>query len=353
MRHFITLASIISLSFLFACSSDDDKDDSLLTIDKTELLFTNQVEDETLILNITTNESWTITVDANDWLTIDQINGKGNAEIKVKAKPNASGKENNLVLTVQTVNDANYIIKLNVKQTYEAINILDHVSDPLFKKYLIDEVFEGKTFVSQADAAKITFLEVSGSDNEKGNIVSLEGIHFFKGLRELYCEYNDISFIDLSANTNIIQIDCRNNKLTSLDISKNIKLTLLICSDNGLTSLNISQNRELQMLSCNNNKFTTLDLSKNKELTNLCFSDNKLTSLDVSKNKKLANLWCDNNNLTSLDISNNTKLVSLDCSDNPLVSIEKSVKISNTTYNSIKDEDIKPNKVSDIYDVVK
>ena len=310
MRHFITLASIISLSFLFACSSDD-KDDSLLTIDKTELLFTNQVEDEILTFNITTNDSWTITVDANDWLSIDQVSGKGNAEIKVKAKPNASGKENNLLLTVQTVNNARNIIKLNVKQTYEAINVLDHIPDPVFKKYLIDEVFKGETFVSLADAAKITIVFVENKYVKPNFITSLEGIEFFTALTDLYCT---------------------NNKLTTLDISKNVKLINLVCAFNQLETLDLSQNKELKSLWCSNNQLTYLDLSQNKEL-------------------KL--LWCDNNNLTSLDISNNTNLNSLDCSDNPLVSIEKSVKISNTTYISIKDEDIKPNKVSDIYDVVK
>ena len=70
-------------------------------------------------------------------------------------------------------------------------------------------------------------------------------------------------------------------------------------------------------MSCAVNELTSLDVSANTELTDLACNSNELTSLDVSRNTTLTYLDCDGNLLTSLDVSRNTALTQLYCSYNP------------------------------------
>ena len=95
--------------------------------------------------------------------------------------------------------------------------------------------------------------------------------------------------------------DCAKNgeNLTALDASNNTQLMELFCGNNNLSSLDVSKNTKLTDLSCFNNKLSNLDLSKNTELFLLSCNDNKLTSLDISKKSKLKELYCYNNNFTT------------------------------------------------------
>ena len=75
---------------------------------------------------------------------------------------------------------------------------------------------------------------------------------------------------------------------------------------------------------CDYNRLTELDLSKNTELTDLSCGWNPITALDLSENTKLTYLNCLNNQLTALDLSENTELIRLGCSDNPLIRLNLS-----------------------------
>ena len=127
-------------------------------------------------------------------------------------------------------------------------------------------------------------------------LTSLQGIEYFESLTELVCYYNQLTSLDVSANTALTVLDCSSNSLTSLDVSANTALTELWCGYNQLTSL---------------------DVSANTALTTLWCYYNQLESLDVSANTALTELECDDNQLTSLDVSANTALTFLECEDNP------------------------------------
>lgn len=116
-------------------------------------------------------------------------------------------------------------------------------------------------------------------------ISSLKGIEYFTELKELNCD---------------------NNQLTSLDVSKNTKLVKLICAKNALTSLNTSQNPLLKKLDIYSNKLTSIDVSQNTELETLYIGRNPIETLNVKNNVKLMELQSELNNLTSLDLSNNS-----------------------------------------------
>ena len=100
---------------------------------------------------------------------------------------------------------------------------------------------------------------------------------------------------------NITEFICYGNvaNLTAIDLSHNTQLIELDCSYNQLTSLDLSHNTQLYKLNCSGNRLTTLDLSKNKQLKELfCFS-NRLTTLDVSHNRWLDKLSCSGNNFST------------------------------------------------------
>ena len=176
-------------------------------------------------------------------------------------------------------------------------------------------------------------------------IASLKGIEYFTSLQTLDCYSNQLTSLDLSANTALTtlncgnnwltslnvsantaltNLDCYNNELTSLELSANTALTSLDCSKNQLTSLDLSANMALTALDCRNNQLASLDLSSNTSLTSFNCNGNQLASLDLSANTALTTLYCNNNQLASLDVSKNAALISLNCRGNQLTSLDLS-----------------------------
>ena len=93
----------------------------------------------------------------------------------------------------------------------------------------------------------------------------------------LYCQHNQLTALDVSKSTAIIELRCSNNQLTSLDVSKNTALEELCCDQNQLTTLDVSKNNALESLECNWNQLTRLDVSKNNALTILSIIGNQFT----------------------------------------------------------------------------
>ena len=85
------------------------------------------------------------------------------------------------------------------------------------------------------------------------NIASLEGIKYFTSIETLNCSHNQLTSLDLSRNTKLVNLYCGYNKLTTLDLSKNTKLKELECCGNQLTTLNLTTNKKLNQLWCYHN----------------------------------------------------------------------------------------------------
>ena len=203
----------------------------------------------------------------------------------------------------------------------------DNFPDANFRAALatILGISEGET-ITQEKINATTSLDVSDK-----NISNLKGIEHFTALTTLYCDYNQLTTLDVSKNTTLTNLDCSGNQLTALDVSKNTELTSLECYNNQLTALDVSKNTALTELECYNNQLTALDVSKNTALTYLYCSENQLTALDVSKNTALTELECDYNQLTTLDVSKNTALTSLECEYNQLTTLDVSKNTALTT----------------------
>ncbi|WP_452218538.1 T9SS type A sorting domain-containing protein [Lacinutrix undariae] len=140
------------------------------------------------------------------------------------------------------------------------------------------------------------------------SISDLTGIEAFVNITELYCNYNSLTDLDISANTALTTLVCDNNSLTDLDVSSNTALKYLLVGDNSLTSLDISTNTALRWLYADYNAITSLDISSHPALQRFYCSNNNLTSLNVANG---------NNSATPLSINalNNPNLTCIEVDD--------------------------------------
>ena len=167
---------------------------------------------------------------------------------------------------------------------------------------------------------------------------SLSGVEFFINLKVLDCGENyceELTEINVTANTALTELDVSQCRIKKLDVTHNKALKKLLCDSCGLSELDVSQNTLLTKLNCANNSIAKLDFSKNTLLEELdCGYNNKIKELDLSNNTLLKSLHisystldkidlhplpylerlsCEGNNLTELDVSKNTALIELWC----------------------------------------
>ena len=180
-----------------------------------------------------------------------------------------------------------------------------------------------------------TFYTVRNDHTTRASIMTIYG-----NVRGLICSSNaeNITGLDASHNTELVELFCGNNKLTALDISNNTKLEKLYCFGNLIPSIDISHNTELTELDCSDNQIVALDVSKNTKLTKLLCANNKLVALDASNNTKLEQLYCFGNSLPQLDLKTNTYLSSLYCNENSLTSLDMSQNARLTFVNCRKNK---------------
>ena len=151
--------------------------------------------------------------------------------------------------------------------------------DEAFRNYLLSEniynksikIDDGDGKLSETERNAVDTINVSGGYNGQ-KITNLKGIEFFPNLQKLYCGENNLTSLDVSQNTALLELDCSQNNLTSLDVSQNTALQDLNCSQNNLTSLNVestSINNPYSQFDAQNNTYPitvgsdrTFDLSK-------------------------------------------------------------------------------------------
>ncbi|MFV0572318.1 MAG: T9SS type A sorting domain-containing protein [Xanthomarina gelatinilytica] len=212
---------------------------------------------------------------------------------------------NNPDLSCINVDDANYAtinwtnVDASTSFSEACANYYTAIPDPNFEAVLIDNLLDlavdGRVLTENIR----TVPEINFLNNR--SISNLTGIEAFEALKNLDCEYNN---------------------LTSLDVSQNTALERLRCDNNQLSELNVSQNSNLILLDFDYNQISTIDVSQNSNLKNLSSDHNLLTTLDVSLNTLLYDIHCANNQLTSLNIKNgnNANFISFDAKDNPNLS---------------------------------
>ena len=331
LKSFYLLALAAALAFA-GCKKDDGGNPlpGTLTIEKTEYAL-DAVENRTATVAFTAAAGWALSVvyddaeSAADWLTVTPASGTaGEQTVELSATRNYRTSARTAYADLACGEQS---VRLTVTQA-AASDDTDFTTlfDPDFAKELQKQgIIADAENITPEDMEKIatmTELDVSGTYENPGTLTSLQGIEYFESLTQLSCYYNQLTSLDISANTALTTLWCYNNSLTSLDVSGCTALTELSCPFNQLTSLDLSVNTALTGLSCSSNQLTTLDVSANTALTELSCENNQLTTLDISANTALTELYCYGNQLTSLDVSANMALTWLSCSYNSLEALD-------------------------------
>ena len=99
---------------------------------------------------------------------------------------------------------------------------------PLFSfgqfTFVPDDNFEQSLINLGVDFLLDDFVETIGIDSitylyiPSNSIADLTGVEDFTALRELYCHSNQLTFLDLSNNSQLFEVSCGNNQLTSMDV---------------------------------------------------------------------------------------------------------------------------------------
>ena len=131
----------------------------------------------------------------------------------------------------------------------------EHFPDRYFRNILKSWYFGIDGFLTDTEIAELTSFGV----HYNSNIQSLKGIEYFTELETLECYYLDqLTSLDLSANTKLKELDCSTDGLTSLIVSNAAtNFTLISCYNNQIKgaqmtafveSLPTVENGELQVI---------------------------------------------------------------------------------------------------------
>lgn len=123
-------------------------------------------------------------------------------------------------------------------------------SDPNFRNWILSQPFGKDGVLSDKEIADITEMNVSNK-----NIHDLKGIEYFTALESLNLDKNQVKYIDVSKNKELVYLRVEWNQLTSLDVSKNEAMRYLMCGGNSLTELNTSGCTALERIRCWHNQF--------------------------------------------------------------------------------------------------
>jgi len=128
----------------------------------------------------------------------------------------------------------------------------------------------------------------------------------FPNLRRLHCHSNGLTSLDVSKNTQIVELCCHNDELSQLNLSNCDKIEILCCFKNKLSNLDLTNCYQLTAINCSRNQLTELILPNRLDnLSKLRCRDNLLTSFDFSplNKEKLIIFNLMNNNLSLKDLS--------------------------------------------------
>lgn len=205
--------------------------------------------------------------------------------------------------------------------------------DEAFRNYIsnnFDTDADGYLNEEEVFAAKEINIDDSG-------IATLQGIEHLYRLERLFCSRNQLTNLDLSANTVLGHIECTGNGLTSIDVSNCRELRHLIAGGNQLTAIDVSNCGYLKSLILNGNSgITSIDVRNCPDLETLEFGGSSVSSLDVSNCQKLIRLNCAGNQLTELDLSNNMALETLRCFNMPTL-----ITLDVSNHTALKELDCK------------
>ena len=247
--------------------------------DKTEIEIA-QASGQSQKLTFDITKDWTTGIEYADgetsWLTLNMLEGtKGNGiSVDITATSANRGKTDRTA-TVKFIYDGGYY-PITVTQKCVAGNLASDI-DPDFLKLLSQKaLILDEDIVTAEQLAAIKKIEIAATQTERGSLTSLKGIELMPSLQVLKCDYHNITSLDLSHNSNLVE---------------------LYVTGNGMTELNVSNTPKLVRFYAQYNKISSIDLSNKPVLRLLYLGENNLTSLDITgcSSTALIGLTCANN----------------------------------------------------------
>ena len=316
------------LAVLCAVSCKDDQGQVVkpaevsLVVSPLSLAFT--AEGGVQSISVETNASTVEISDNLSWLAVE----KTDTGFSVEASANEQTEARNGVLTVFAIDgDVRKSAEVKVSQAGAEVPEPEQFADEEFKRLMLEACdADGDGFISQEEADKVTELDLSydSESTDRSVIGSLDGIRIFRNLKNLDCDFNAITSLDLSGMDKLEYVNCSYNKIASLNLQGCTSLMQVYANVNELTSLDLSGCENIKFVQAYKNRLTSFELKDKAELGYLDVSQNSLTSIKVSGCPKLGILNCGSNNLTSLELVDLPYLYSLGCYGNSLVSLDVS-----------------------------
>lgn len=194
-----------------------------------------------------------------------------------------------------------------------------NIPDANFKAFLLGQAAINTNSDSEIQVSEAMNFNGSIAISNLG-IADLTGIESFPNITALTCDFNNLTSLDVSANTSLVSLICNNNSIASLNTTGCTLITSIAASSNSITSVDLSTNTALQIVN---------------------LGINSLTSLDLTSNVNLTDIYCFNNNLSSLNVANgnNTNISGFVATGNPNLSC---IQVDDVTYSTTNWTNIDP-----------
>jgi|TARA_B100000768_G_C11283717_1_gene380447 hypothetical protein len=120
-------------------------------------------------------------------------------------------------------------------------------------------------------SSNVSALEAAGVVTASQKIQDLSGVEFFTGLDTLIVTSNDLVSLDLTANTDLVELSMNFCKVESLDLSacpnlKKLRFRGSSQANELLSEIDLSNNLQLRHLHLRSHGFVSIDLSANTML---------------------------------------------------------------------------------------
>lgn len=315
--------TLLALSALFAISCNKETEEQAkpaeltLSVAPSQLNFSSQ--SETKNLTVKTNASTVEISDNLSWLVIE----KSTTGFKVEALENSQIEAREGILTVFAI-EGNDKKTADIKVIQSGAGAKAQFEDEEFRRLMLEACDrDADGTISQEEADMVTELDLAYDEEstDRSTITSLDGIKIFRNLKNLECDFNAITSLDLSGMENLEYVNCSYNKINSLNLSGCKNLMQVYANVNELTSLDLSGCDNIKFVQAYKNKITSFELTDKAELGYIDISQNELTTIKVSGCPKLGILNCGSNKLAKLELSNLPHLYSLGCYNNNLTEL--------------------------------
>ena len=193
------------------------------------------------------------------------------------------------------------------------------------------------------DCGYSKYVSLPTGDTESAKITDLN-VSNLPTLQYLYAPTNELTTIDLTKNTELVEVELSNNRFENIDLSGNAKLKNLTLTNNKISSIDLSKNTELAKININQNPINAVDFTANNNLKSIYALNCGLTDVKFGNNNTpRLYLSLNNNNLATLDVSMLTGLETLNVNNNQLTEVKFSEEFIASTAR-LKTFNVKDNR---------